>query len=218
VAEHLTDEQQEEQVKQWIKDNWFSIAAGLALGFAGLFGWQYYQKTQQQYNAEASAVYSQLTDALQKTDKDTTKATAEKLLTDFRDTAYAEFAALARAKVAIEEGDAEQAQTQYEWVISNSKQAAVKNVARLRLGRLLLAEGKLDNAITLIPSEDNAFNAEFAELKGDLMLAKGDANAARDAYAKALAIMPVDAQERLNVQQKLDDLAQPADESNEATS
>lgn len=218
MAEQLTDEQQEEQVKQWIKDNWLSIVAGLVLGFSGLFGWQYYQKVQREHNAAASSIYQQLTEALQKSDSAAIKSSAESILNNYRDTTYAEFAALARARVAIDAGDAEQAQYQYEWVITNGKQQAVKNVARLRLGRLLLSEGKVENVLTLLPTDSQSFAAEFAELKGDVLLAKGDIPGARDSYTAALALLPLDANARLSLQKKLDDIAQPEKSGREAAS
>ena len=219
MAEHLTVEQQEEQIKKWIKDNWFAVVAGLVLGFSGLFGWRYYQAEKTAHAVAASTIYEQLSTALVRSDEKTITATSDKLLKEFKDTPYATYAALAKAKLAIEKGKLENAESQYEWVMSHSDSTALKNIARLRLGRLLLSEGHYDNALSLIPADkDRSFNADFAELKGDIYLAKGEHDAARNAYQQALAALPANAPSRASVEMKLNDIAPATKPAAEATS
>ena len=58
---------------------------------------------------------------------------------NYASTPYASLAVLHEAKSQIEKGDAAAAEESLRWVIKNSKQDTVQNVARLRLARLLLA-------------------------------------------------------------------------------
>ena len=219
MAEHLTIEQQEEQIKKWIKENWFAVVAGLVIGFSGLFGWRYYQAEKTAHAEAASNVYEQLSVALNRSNEKAITATADKLLKEFKDTPYASYAALAKAKLSIEKGKPGEAESQFEWVISHSDLAAIKNIARLRFGRLLLSEGKYDNALSLLMADKSAsFSAAFAELKGDIYIAKGDHDAARKAYQQALQAMPEDAASRAAVQMKLDDVAPVSKPQAEATS
>ena len=40
VDEYLDEREQAEQLKQWFKENWLWLAAGVVLGLGGLYGWQ----------------------------------------------------------------------------------------------------------------------------------------------------------------------------------
>lgn len=61
-------------------------------------------------------------------------------------------------------------------------------VAKLRLARVLIQQGKHDDAIALLNVQKlGAFAAVAREIRGDANVAKGDAAAARAEYAAALA-------------------------------
>ena len=66
---------------------------------------------------------------------------------------------------------------------------AVKDLARLRLGRVLLAKGDIDPALKLVESTTEKTVGKFAglyeELRGDLYVAAKRPAEARAAYAKA---------------------------------
>ena len=42
-VEELTDNEREEQLRRWWGDNWAWILGGVALGLAGLWGYNYWQ-------------------------------------------------------------------------------------------------------------------------------------------------------------------------------
>ena len=42
MSDHLTDEEQVEKVKAWLKENGTSIVAGVVIGLGGIFGWQFW--------------------------------------------------------------------------------------------------------------------------------------------------------------------------------
>jgi predicted negative regulator of RcsB-dependent stress response len=42
VDEYLDEREQAEQLKQWFKENWLWMVAGIGLGLGGLYGWQGY--------------------------------------------------------------------------------------------------------------------------------------------------------------------------------
>ena len=93
------------------------------------------------------------------------------------------------------------------WAADNATDPGTRHSARLRLARLLAVDGELDAALALINIQDTAgFESSYAELRGDLLAAKGDRQGAREAYKVAIeqldpgsAYLPV-----LNM--KLDDL------------
>ena len=66
----------------------------------------------------------------------------------------------------------------------------MKNLARVRLLKVLLAEGKASEALALINGLEGSararFEAAFQELKGDAYVALGQEREARTAYKKAI--------------------------------
>ena len=51
----LTEREQLDAIKKWWNENGKAIIAGLAVGLSAVFGWQYWQKWQDQTAEEASA-------------------------------------------------------------------------------------------------------------------------------------------------------------------
>ena len=74
-------------------------------------------------------------------------------------------------------------------VADESKDAELAQVARLRVARLLIQQGKHDEALKLLDVEKaGAFAAQVHEIRGDAQVAKGDRDSgARAEYAAALA-------------------------------
>jgi predicted negative regulator of RcsB-dependent stress response len=74
-----------------------------------------------------------------------------------------------------------------QWVQSNAVQDELKQLAQLRLARLLIAQNKYDAAYGLLSAEHPvAFDALYEELKGDVFVARGEREQARIAYDKAI--------------------------------
>ena len=91
-------------------------------------------------------------------------------------------------KRAADDGDNAAATEQLRWVIDSGQQPDLTPIARLRLARLLLADGALDDAkAQLNQVTGSGFSAEREELMGDIHLAAGDTEQARTAYQAAQA-------------------------------
>jgi predicted negative regulator of RcsB-dependent stress response len=88
--------------------------------------------------------------------------------------------------------------------MQNTDDDSLKTLTRLNLARLKLSDGDIDGASQLAGVESGGFAGEFAELRGDISVAKQELEAARDAYAQALALNVGNPE---LVQMKLDDLA-----------
>ena len=72
--------------------------------------------------------------------------------------------------------------------MDGSKDPELRQVARTRLARVLLEQGKHDECLALLdPAAAGAFSALYREIRGDAYAAKGDAKAARSEYDAALA-------------------------------
>jgi predicted negative regulator of RcsB-dependent stress response len=207
MSAYQTEEEQVESLKRWWKENGTSVVAGVALGLAGIFGWQAWGNYQDRVGKEASQAFIQMFDALQSGDTASASKQAELLRLEYDSSSYALFAALAQARLKLEEGDSAAARSQLEWVIAQSNQETLTHLAQLNLARILLSEGDMDGAAKLAQVSKGRFAGEFAVVRGDIALARGDKQAAHDAYALA---MTLEVSNPGLLQMKLDDLAMSA--------
>jgi predicted negative regulator of RcsB-dependent stress response len=92
-------------------------------------------------------------------------------------------------------------------VVANSSDEELGHIAQLRLARLLIQTGKHDEALKELDVEKaGAFAAQVREIRGDALLAKGDAQGARAEYAAALAGDTKGEIDRATVELKLRDV------------
>lgn len=202
-----TEEQQLATIKQWWKENGSSIVTGVVLGLAVLFGGKAWFAYQERNAQNASNIFAVMMNALQNGDTLNAGEKAGMLLADYASTPYAALGALALARLRVEEGQLDAARTQLQWVLDNSNSEVFRDIASLRLARVLIASGDLDAATAIAgkaPS-DGAFEALFAEVRGDIQRTRGDLVAASAAYQQALAALPGDSQQREMLQLKYAD-------------
>ena len=220
MSVHLTEEEQLEVLKRWWKDYGKYVVICVLVAVAGYFTWTAWQDQQRAKAETASAVYEDLLrlvdlqpgQTLEDADRATVQHLAKQIKDDDSTSLYAHNAAFFLAKIALAEGDLDKAADELQWVLDNKPELATEHLANLRLARVLLAKGSHDEALALVQNPPAVgFAAEYAEVYGDVLMAKGDAEAARTAYEKALAATTPQEQERLMLlQMKLDDLQQPS--------
>lgn len=184
---YASDEEKAEQLKQWWKNNGRSLIVGLAIGLAVVFGWQAWERHRDNQAAQASALYSQQMVAMTAAQNDAALELGKRIMTEFAASPYAALAALSVAKLRLEVGEVQGARDNLQWAMEKVDDPSLARLARLRLGRLELAEGNADRALELAKSDPGAFEAAFSELQGDAYAAKGDIAQAREAYTRALA-------------------------------
>jgi predicted negative regulator of RcsB-dependent stress response len=203
---NLTDDEKLAEVKKWWGENGGSIITGVVLGLAVLFGskaWFAYQER----NAEtASNIYTTLMTAMEGGDNQLATERAGMLVSDYSGTPYATLAALALAKIAIEADELAAAQSHLQWVLDNGDSDVLRETARLRLARVMVAMENLDGAAALLDQAmpGSAFDPLYTEVRGDIEFARGDQAAANKAYQQALAATAGDAPGRHLLQLKYD--------------
>ena len=206
---HYEDEAQVEQLRRWWRENWMALAGGLVLGLAGIFGWEAWQQARTAKSEHASQIYEDL----KRVSPDRQERSDElwrQLSADYAGTPYAAQGALLLASQAAAREDWEAAKAKLEWVGQHADDAGLKKIARLRLARVLWQLQKPDEALALLDvKDDDAFASLYQELRGDIQLAKGDRDAARSAYEKAMLLGPA-AAGRESLKRKLDDLGAAA--------
>jgi predicted negative regulator of RcsB-dependent stress response len=211
VEVYTTEEQQVEAIKKWWRENKLSVIGGIIIGLGALWGGRTWLASQHHHAEQASYHYMTMMDQLSQGNPDEASQAGAQLLGQFSDTAYASLAALAMAKIKMDAGDLVAAKSHLRWALDNGKQESVKLTARLRMARILLAEGSADEALGIL-NQGNAgsFEAAYEELKGDIFVTKGDEGQAKAAYTRALAVMEPTAPSRQMLQMKLDDLGEGA--------
>jgi len=205
---YVSEQEQVEQIRRWWKNNGTALMLGLALGIGGLGAYRYWDATQSARAESASQNYEQLIEmaAAQKLD-DAIKA-GHAIIESYPDSVYAKLSGLLIAKMAVEKNDYPQAKAELQRLLDDDGHGQLANVARERLTRLLLAEGKPDDAfkmleaIPVIAGEDSV-----AELRADVLAARGDIAGARTKYLEALASADKLGLDHDSIQLKLDNLA-----------
>ncbi len=200
-----TEEEQLERLKEWWSKNGKFVIAGLVVGLATVIGLRMWTDTRNSEAEAASQQYEQLLGLVDQGDAAQAEQIAGTLFTEYSSTPYASLAKLMLASLKVEQGDLVAAATFLRQVLDNSKQDGIRQIARLRLARVLLADGQVDDALAVIESGDSGvIQADSEVIKGDIYLAQGKREEARAAYERAMAL---GAENRRLLQMKLDDLA-----------
>ncbi|MBT8059931.1 MAG: tetratricopeptide repeat protein [Xanthomonadales bacterium] len=180
--------EQGEVVKKWLKENGSAIVMGLVLAFGGLFGFKQWQGWQETNKQQASTEFEVMNELLSQNQLDAAMSNFQTLQDDYSKSPYASMAALQMAKQRLEANQPDLAIGLYEYVMENGYPAAMALVARERLARVLLDQGRADEAMQLLDAagELSGFESRFAEVRGDIHYDQGRLDQAEAAYLEAL--------------------------------
>ncbi|KAA1153374.1 tetratricopeptide repeat protein [Pseudoalteromonas sp. FUC4] len=197
---YSTEEQQAEAIKRFFRENGISLALGILVGLGGLYGWKTYNQNQITTAEKASDSYTALVES------DDVLSSADAFISENKDTNYATLAAFVAAKDAVEAKKLDVASEKLSWIVSNTENTELKAIAITRLARIQIAQTKYDDALTTLNAPlPEAFNANVAELKGDIYTQQGNKDQARTAYQAAIDAGGLTSNPLLQI--KLDDLA-----------
>jgi predicted negative regulator of RcsB-dependent stress response len=201
VALNAAEEETIEALKKWWEDNGTLLIVIVVSAGLIWFGWTFWQNSRQASIGAASDLYEEILALtpgqpgleIPESDRNRIVALAGQLQTDHPGTVYALYAALFASQQAVYLDDLENAEAQLDWLLANAGGGLFSQAdqgliltANLRLGQVLLARGETDRALQVVESVDpGAFEAAFAELRGDIYLAQGRNVDARDAYTTA---------------------------------
>jgi predicted negative regulator of RcsB-dependent stress response len=187
-VEDLTDNEAEETLRRWWSENWLWLVGGIVIGLGALAGWQYWQNSKRQASETDSVAYQAGIDALNANQFDTAGQKAKELRDLHPGSPYADQADLAVARAAVERSDLVEAAKHLKLVADNSRDPQLRQVAKARLARVLIEQGKHDEALAQLDiASAGSFGALYHDIRGDALAAKGDAAGARQEYDSALA-------------------------------
>jgi len=208
LTEYLTEQEQVQQLKNWIKQYGLTILAGIVIALIITSGWHYWQSYRNKILSHASIIYDEMLTLRAQNNTDGASVQAKKLLSHYPKTPYAQMAALMLAREAVLRKNYAEAANQLNWVLDHSKDYSLREIARIRLARILITEKKPEAALDLLKKlDDKSFIGLVDEVRGDAYIAQNDMNAARNAYQLALAEIPSAEINRPVLQMKYDNLA-----------
>jgi predicted negative regulator of RcsB-dependent stress response len=209
LTEYLTEQEQIQQLKTWVKQYGLTILTGILLAVALSTGWRYYQNYQNKALLHASAVYDEMLTLRAQNNADGAIVQAKKLLRNYPKSPYAQMAAFMLARDAVIKKDYPEAVTQLNWVVDHSKNHSIQEIAQIRIARIQINDKKPADALaTLKKLNDKNFIGMVDEVRGDAYVAMNDNSSARKAYELALQEIPNAEVTRPILEMKYDNLAE----------
>lgn len=210
MSVYLSEEEQIENIKKFWRDYGNIITSIMLAVILSITAWQWWGRHQNKLASMASVQYEQMLDSVAISDDSGVQAHADALIKNYPSTAYAEIAALMIARDAVIDKKYDVAAEKLKWVLANTKNPSFKQIARLRLAKVELAQKQYDQGLsTLETVDDTNFEGLIAQVRGDLYTAMGQREKARMAYSSALQSLPEKSFSRTIVEMKLIDLAEP---------
>lgn len=183
MAYSAEEEQDLEQLKSWWQQNARVIIVTVVVVFAAVFGWRFWQNHQQEKILQASDQYEQII-----YNQSNDNAQLDALVTQYADTSYAVFALLDQAKSAVENQQFSAAENALKQATSQAKDDILLSISALRLAAVQYQLQQFDEALeSLKLVKTDAWQSRKNLLTGDILLAKGDKEAARTSYQQAQA-------------------------------
>lgn len=202
-----SDEEQVAALKQWWDKNGTTLIIALVIFLAGVLGFRSWQDYKMSQAESASVIYQQMS-ALLESSPDKAMEVGLRIVAEYPSSGYASMASLAMARLALQKGEPGAAAAHFRSVMESASTSELKQIARLRLARVLLTQGKSDEAMNILnAAEAGNFRAAYDEVRGDIYLAQGNRQEARNAYANALDGYENLSSKRELLQMKIDDLA-----------
>lgn len=187
MSVYMTEEEQLQAIKSWWKKNngiILTIVTIMLLIVAGYRYWNWYSEGQK---VQASVAYEHLMVALSNKDNKVVRAYANQIIENHNHTVYSDIAHLTLAKLWIAKDKLDEANMEFKIVADESKMPALKQVAKLRLSRVLAMKKDYNAALNVLSVvDDNAYGLIINELKGDIYAKSGEYKKAISYYKLAM--------------------------------
>lgn len=183
----LSEKEQIEEMRAWWSEYGSYVIGGVVAGALILFGINYYQSSRLNTQLEASALFESLAEHVSAGDLEDAEGVAADLETGYANTVYAAQSRLAMARLYMDKNRDQDAADELAELLAMSGADEVKDIARLRLARVLLYQNKAQEAVDLLEGQENeAFLGRYSEILGDAYAMLGRVADAEAAYQVAL--------------------------------
>lgn len=180
MAYTIEEEQELNELKAWWKENYKTVILALVLGVGGVAGWNFWKSHQVTKTYELSAQYEQL---IYNTPD---QAKVDAFVKEGEKTTYSALLLLDQARKSVEQQDFVKAEVELKQALTQSSDEILSSVAALRLAAVQFQQNQFDVALqTLTQVKSSSWQSAKALLEGDIHLAKGDKDAAKQRYEEA---------------------------------
>ncbi|SLM62129.1 MULTISPECIES: YfgM family protein [Dickeya] len=186
---YTTENEQIDALRRFFVENGKALAIGVVLGIGALVGWRFWQNHQESSTMATSAAYQQVTESLSAGTTEGVAGAEQFAAGDHGN--YGALTSLALAHQFVEKNDITKAEQQLRQAQGQTKDGDLQALITLRLARVQLQQKKPDDALKTLESvKSESWVAMVADVRGDVLVSKGDSQGAREAYNKAMAAKP----------------------------
>lgn len=201
MALNAAEEETIESLKKWWEENGKQLLLAVIAILAGYTSWLLWTNSQSSAAESASDMYEEILAlaipepgvAVTEDERANIVLQSDRLIAEHTGTVYAQYGALYAAQQHVADNDLAAAEASLQWVIDNPRSGlftaedeGLMLSASLRLARVVLAQGEAERALSIVNNLDpKAYEAGFAELRGDIYVAMGRPLDARDSYVAA---------------------------------
>ncbi len=212
MSRYETDEEQVAAIKNWWKENSSSLLITLLIAVLSWTGWNYYQNDKRAKAENASAVFNVMQLSMQQGSFANIAREGMKLIKEQPESPYSSGASLLLAKYNLQQNKADEAIKNLQWVVDNSIDTSLVTVAKLRLAKLLLDLGKIEQAKQTLDAIDDTkllatdkSNVDYA--KASIALKNNQIDQAITLLKKVVGNSKAAGNLKILAQLQLDDLA-----------
>lgn len=208
MSVYMTEDEQLEVIKKWWQRYGNIVTIFLSLILLSIAGYRYMHWHQDKLTQQASITYENMMIAFSNQNIKSVRSYANELIKDYGHSVYADVAHMTLAKVYVSKNKLDQAKSELQAVALKSNMPALKQIAKIRIARLLAAEKSYTNALKELSSvEDEAYLPVINELKGDIYGATGQYQQAITSYRQAINEVKNNGMGNLFLEMKTNELA-----------
>lgn len=212
MSVYMTEEEQLESIKKWWGRYGNMITIALSIVLLIVAGIRYYDWHHAKVTQQASNIYEKMMNDYSSHEDKALRSYANELIKEYGSSVYADVAHLTLAKLYVAKGRIGAAKEQLQAVITKSKMSALKQIAKIRMARLLTADKDYDKALQELSAvDDKAYLPLINELKGDIHSARGQYQEAISAYRLAIDEVKSNGMANLFLEMKTNELASKAE-------
>lgn len=208
MSVYMTEDEQLEAIKKWWKRHGNLVTGAISIALLCVAGYRYMHWHHEKITQQASSAYEQMMVSLSHHDNKSVRSYANQLVKDYKATVYADAAHMTLAKIYISKNKPDDAKASLMQVVNNTHMPALKQIAKIRIARILAAQKRYPDALEQLSTiDDSAYSPAINELKGDIYGETGQYSEAINAYRLAIAEVKSSGMGNLFLEMKSNDLA-----------